>query len=237
MGIYTITEFADILGCSRTAIVKKIYDNGDETGNKRYKRRYDIVMKDGKQAISISDEDLEQEKRMSQGANNVSNNSDNIDQIDDFIDVEPIHQQNTINELYNFTERYINEFREYQERTNNVIINLEKEKVSFQNQIFLLEDNKLKENAEIKKIECENVTLKRNNRFLTYIVGLLITVLVVIATVAITVSTVNSNVNNNVASTTEDFSVTDPELEHEKRVGISKMETPTPKTSQQKKKK
>lgn len=193
MGIYTITELADILGCSRTAIVKKIEDNGDGTGAKRYKKRYDIVMKEGKQAIAISDEDLEKEKHLSQGLKNVNYNGDNIDKTDDFIDIEPIRQDNTVNELYNFTERYINEFREYQERTNNVILNLEKEKVTYQNQIMLLEDNKIKESAEVKKIECENVTLKRNNRLLTYIVGLLITVLVVIATVTITVGTLSNN--------------------------------------------
>lgn len=185
---YLINDLAEILGCSRTAIVKKIVED-KETGLKRYRNRYDVVMYKGQQAILLDDEDLENEKSMSRGYKNVARNVNNHATNDDVIDVEPIKQEPNAETVLNFTERYINELKNLSETKNN----LEK-------QVLLLEDSQKRSDAEYQKTRTENVTLKRRNTILTVALGVVITLLMCFVTFYITFMALH-NTNENVGET------------------------------------
>lgn len=183
---YTIKELTLILGCSRTAIVKKIKEDGANPSIKRYKNRYDVVMSNGQMAILLDDEDLEQEKMLSRGSSNVFNNGFNTVQTDDFIDVEPEKEQNTLNELYNFTERYINEFKTFQETTYNEMRNLASERDTYKNQILLLEDSEKRKESALMETIADNVTLKKHRTMLTVALCVVMMVLASFVTFHIT---------------------------------------------------
>lgn len=192
---YLINDLAQILGCSRTAIVKKIKED-DKTGIRRYKNCYDVVMYNGQMAILLDDEDLEKEKSMSRGFNNVSRNGYNIPKDSDIIDVEAEKEEVSKNELLNFTERYINEFKTFQETTYNELRNVTQERNNFEKQIFLLEDSQRRNNEEYNKTRAENVTLKRRNTLLTVVLCFITLVLVCFITFFITYKTVYDTANN-----------------------------------------
>ena len=86
---YVIRELQEILGVSRTAIVKKIKPDDVNPVIKRYKNRFEVVDKDGQMAIMFEDWELEEEKRLSKGMASVTSNGDNTPQNEDIIDIEP----------------------------------------------------------------------------------------------------------------------------------------------------
>lgn len=196
---YLINDLAEILGCSRTAIVKKIVED-KETGLKRYRNRYDVVMYKGQQAILLDDEDLENERSMSRGYKNVTRNVNNHVVNDDVIDVEPIKQETNAETVLNFTERYINELKTFQETTYNELKNLSETKNNLEKQVLLLEDNQKRSDAEYQKTRTENVTLKRRNTILTVALGVVITLLMCFVTFYITFMALH-NTNENVGET------------------------------------
>lgn len=198
---YLINDLAAILGCSRTAIVKKIAED-KETGIKRYKNRYDVVMYKGQQAILLDDEDLENEKSMSRGYKNVARNVNNHVVNDDVIDIEPIQQENNAETVLNFTERYIKELKTFQETTYNELKNLSETKNNLEKQVLLLEDSQRRENQEYQKTRLENVALKRNNIMLTIALGVVITLLMCFITFYITFVSLH-NTSNNVVETVQ----------------------------------
>lgn len=183
---YTIKELTLILGCSRTAIVKKIKEDSANPSIKRYKNRYDVVMSNGQMAILLDDEDLEQEKMLSRGASNVINNGDNIGETDDFVDIEPEKEKNTTNDIILFTERYINEFKTFQETTYNEMRNLASERDTYKNQILLLEDSEKRKDEAYHKITAENVTLRKHRTMLTVLLSVITLVLVGFVTFYVT---------------------------------------------------
>lgn len=198
---YLINDLAAILGCSRTAIVKKIAED-KETGIKRYKNRYDVVMYKGQLAILLDDEDLENEKSMSRGFKNVARNHSNTATNDDVIDIEPIQQENNAETVLNFTERYIKELKTFQETTYNELKNLSETKNNLEKQVLLLEDSQKRGIEEFQKTRAENVTLKRRNTILTVVLGVVITLLMCFITFYITFVSLH-NTNNNVVETVQ----------------------------------
>lgn len=196
---YLINDLAEILGCSRTAIVKKIVED-KETGIRRYRNRYDVVMYKGQQAILLDDEDLENEKSMSRGYKNVTRNVNNHATNDDVIDVEPIKQEINAETVLNFTERYINELKTFQETTYNEFKTLSETKNNLEKQVLLLEDSQKRSDEEYLKTKSENVTLKRRNTILTVVLGVVITLLMCFITFYITYRT-SQDTNVNVGET------------------------------------
>ena len=198
---YLINDLAAILGCSRTAIAKKIAED-KETGIKRYKNRYDVVMYKGQLAILLDDEDLENEKSMSRGFKNVARNHSNTVTNNDVIDVEPIQQEDNAETVLSFTERYIKELKTSQETTYNELRNLSETKNNLEKQVLLLEDSQKRGIEEFQKTRMENVTLKRRNTMLTVALGVVITLLMCFITFYITFVSLH-NTNNNVVETVQ----------------------------------
>ncbi len=188
---YVIKDLEAILGCSRTAIMKKIKDNPEKPGAQRYKERFEVVSIDGKKAIMFSDEELEYEKRLSRGVKNVANNGFNTVQTDDFIDIEPEKEQNTSNELYNFTERYIEKFETFQKETYNELRNVLKERDDYAKQVYLLEDSEKRKESALMETLAENVTLKKHKTMLTVALGVVLLVLVSFITFYVTYMTLH----------------------------------------------
>lgn len=196
---YLINELAEILGCSRTAVAKKITED-ETTGTRRYKNRYDVVMYKGQLAILLDDEDLENEKSMSRGYKNVARNVTNHTTSEDVIDVEPIKQETNAETVLNFTERYINELKTFQETTYNELRNLSETKNNLEKQVLLLEDSQKRGVEEFQKTRAENVTLKRRNTILAVTLVVVITLLMCFVTFYITFMTLH-NANENVNET------------------------------------
>lgn len=189
---YTINELAHILGCSRTAIVKKIKVDSVNPSIERYKNRYDVVISNGIKAILLDDYEIEQEKACSRGAKTVVNNGYKSVEDEDVIDVEPEKNNISASEVLNFTERYISEFKTFQENTYNEIKNLTRERDEAKNQIYLLTDSeKRKEDALVQTLS-ENTTLKKRNTMLSVALGVVVTVLVGFVTFYITYITLHN---------------------------------------------
>lgn len=176
---YTIKELTQILGCSRTAIVKKIKEDGDNPSVKRYKNRYEVVISNGQMAILMDDADLEREKSMSRGVNNVLSNGYNTAENDDIIDVEPEKEKNISNELYNFTERYIENLKTLHQHMYNEVLERDKK-------ILLLTTTEETQKKEYLKVTSENIALKKRNTVLTVLLGVTSLVLVGFVTFYIT---------------------------------------------------
>lgn len=185
---YTIKELQSIFGCSRTAIVKKIKTAGDNTDIRRYKDRYEVSVKDGQMVILFEDWELEEEKRLSKGMGSVSNNGDNTANNQDIIDIEPNVTENKQNELYNFTERYIERFTTLQETIYNELKERDK-------QILLLTTSENTKQEEYLKTVAENKTLKKRNTLLMIMLGVVIAVLICVITYCITAVTFQNNVS------------------------------------------
>lgn len=191
---YTINELAGVLGCSRTAIVKKIKPDGDNPGIERYKNRYEVVMSNGVKAILLDDSELEHEKACSRGVKNVSNNGYNNAESDDVIDIEPEKEIFSAETVLSFTERYIKDFKTFQETTYNEMRNLAKERDEAKSQIYLLTDSeKRKEDALMQSLS-ENVVLKKRNTMLTVALGVAVIVLACFITFCVTYVTSRSTV-------------------------------------------
>jgi hypothetical protein len=176
---YTIKELQQIFGCSRTAIVKKIKPDRNNTGVKRYKERYEVTQKDGQMAIIFDDAELEEEKRLSKGFNTVTSNGYNTIQNEDIIDIEPEIKPNKQDDIINFTERYIERYTTLQETMYNELKERDK-------QILLLTTSENAKEQEYLKAVAENKTLKARNTLLMVILGVIVTVLICVITYCVT---------------------------------------------------
>lgn len=190
---YSLQELASILGCSRTAIAKKIKNVGDNTGVKRYKNRYDVVMIDGKMYIMLDDNDIEEEKRLSKGFNNVYKDSSNTHESDSIIDIEPIRSNVQTNMVVDLTERYI-------EKLTTLQIEHYNELRQRDNQVLMLSKAENSKQYEIYQVQAENKTLKsRNNVLRNFLIGvttLLVFVLIGFVTFFVQSYNVSQPVNN-----------------------------------------
>lgn len=170
---YSLQELANILGCSRTAIAKKIKPDNNNPDSKRFKNRYEVVTKYGKMFIVLDDSDLEEEKRLSKGFNNVMSNSFDTPETENIIDIEPIKQENTMDKVFNFTERYINDFTTFQKEMYNELQQRDK-------QVLLLTTAENTAKNEYLQIVAENKTLKKRNVIITVCLTVTITLLIVL---------------------------------------------------------
>ncbi len=190
---YSYDELAGILGCSRTAIAKKIKPDENNPGVERYKNRFEVVIKDGKKCILLDDADLEEEKLKSRGFKNVANNGYTTPQSEDIIDVEAIYQDKRQETLLEFTERYIDKFTTLQETMYNELRNRD-------NQILLLTTSEKSKQEEHFKTEAENKTLKQKYNVMRNVVITLATLLVILTTFSITFFITERNVSANVSN-------------------------------------
>ena len=184
---YTINELANILGCSRTAVVKKIKPDENNPVIKRYKNRYEVVNTPQGMAIILDDIDIEHEKRASKGVNNVSNNTGDRVINADFIDVEPETKPLHNETVFNFTERYIEQFTTFQKEMYNELKQRD-------NQILLLTTSEKTKENEYLQVKAENKTLKTRNTLLTVLLGVAVTVIICFITFSVT-SMILSNQN------------------------------------------
>lgn len=182
---YIIRELQEILGVSRTAIVKKIKVDENNPVMRRYKNRFEVVDKDGQMAIMFEDWELEEEKRLSKGMASVTNNGDNTPQNEDIIDIEPNVTKMQQNDYTEFTERYINRFTTLQETMYNELRERDK-------QILLLTTSENRKQEEYLKAVAENKTLKLRNTIYKVLIGVLATVLICVVTYGITFITLNN---------------------------------------------
>lgn len=190
---YSLQELANILGCSRTAITKKIKSAGDNTNIKRYKDRYDIVMIEGKMHVVLDEAELEQEKKLSKGFNNVSDEGYNTVESDSIIDVEPVKEEKTKTDIIEFTECYIERFTTLQETMYNELSKRDK-------QVLLLEKSENTTKYELFKVQSENKTLKEKSNVLLTVALIFITLFITVSigfiTFALSVNNVSQPVNN-----------------------------------------
>lgn len=182
---YIIRELQEILGVSRTAIVKKIKSDDVNPVIRRYKNRYEVVDKDGQMAIMFEDWELEEEKRLSKGMASVSNNGDNTPQNEDIIDIEPNVTKLQQNDYITFTKDYIDRFTTLQETMYNELRERDK-------QILLLTTSEKSKQDEYLRTVAENKTLKLRNTVYKVLIGVLVTVLLCVITYCITSITLSN---------------------------------------------
>lgn len=177
---YSIKELAEILGCSITAVQKKIVVVENNPVIRRYKKRYDVVIEYGKSYILLEDEELEEEKRLSKGFKNVSKNvNENPEKV---IDVDyssetTMNKDDYVDKVLEFTERYIERYETLQKTYYNELQQKDK-------QILLLTTSENNKQEEYLAAKAKTIELEKRNRslllYLTFISTLFITLLIVI---------------------------------------------------------
>ena len=186
---YSVKELATILGCSLTAVNKKIVKDDNNPEIKRYRNRYQTVVEENVTYILLDDEALEDEKRRSKGFKagftNVSNTVSNEYETTDYIDVEPVLQNNNQDKLLEFTQRYINDFTTLQKTFYDEMRQKDQ-------QIYLLTTSENQKQAEYLETQAKNKQLVKQNNVLKTILTVVITLF---ATLAITFIALNISKN------------------------------------------
>ena len=177
---YSIKELAEILGCSITAVQKKIVVVENNPVIRRYKKRYDVVIEYGKSYILLEDEELEEEKRLSKGFKNVSKNVNETPEkvIDvDYSSETTMNKDDYVDKVLEFTERYIERYETLQKTYYNELQQKDK-------QILLLTTSENNKQEEYLAAKAKTIELEKRNRSLllclTFISTLFITLLIVI---------------------------------------------------------
>lgn len=204
--VYSYDELASILGCSRTAIAKKIKPDENNPGVERYKNRFEVVIKDGKKCILIDDEALEEEKSKSKGFKNVVNNSSNTSEMQYESSKQVKKDESEGEKSSDVTERYMDKFLIMQQHWYNQLHDRDK-------QILLLTVNeKQKEEAYIRTqaenselIEKYNVMEKKYNIAKKVIYGF-ITLALIYGTFVITMKQNYNNVTNDLQNVSANVS-------------------------------
>lgn len=151
--MYSYDELASILGCTRTAIAKKIKPDENNPDIERYKNRYRVVLHEGKKCIVIDDAGLEDEKLKSRGFKNVSQNGCITPETQAVQENKPVQSEINFETVSDVTERYINRVATLYKEFNEEIMKRDK-------QILLLTvDEKTKQNVYLQT-QAENTTLK-----------------------------------------------------------------------------
>ena len=172
---YSVKELATILGCSLTAVNKKIKQDDNNPDIKRYRNRYETVVENNVTYILLDDEALEDEKRKSKGFktgfSNVSSNVLNEYETSEYIDVEPTQPTNKNDKIFEFTERYIERYTTLQKTFYDEM--REKDK-----QIYLLTTSENQKQAEYFETQALNKQLKKQNNVLKIVLTVVITLFV-----------------------------------------------------------
>lgn len=161
---YTIKELSLILGCSVTAVSKKIKPSEDNPDVKLYRNEFETIVENNVTYILLSDEDLELEKSRSKGFNKNSA-------------VEYVHatveQTTTFDErLLNFTEQYIKNLEDLQHKHFEEL----EEK---NRQLFLLTSNEQQKEKEYLETNALNKTLLQRFEYMKYALTIVSTLLLV----------------------------------------------------------
>lgn len=162
--MYSVKELATILGCSVTAVNKKIIPDPNNPEIKRYRNRYEVVIDEGKTVILLSDDDIEKEKRLSKGFKNVQNNfnetPENVVDVEYSTENQP-PQEDITDKLIKFSNEFFQRYETLQNRyynlmneTNNQIKLLTNSESRTQKEFFEL-------SARCKELEEKNKRLKR----------------------------------------------------------------------------
>lgn len=164
---YSIKELASILGCSVTAVQKKIKPDKNNPKIKRYKQRFNTILKDGKTFIQLTDEELEQEKNLSKGFNNVLNNvaedSENVIYNGNRTE-NTENKEQMIDKILNFTNGYIQRYETLQKTFYEEMQNKDK-------QIYLLTTSENTKQAEYLQAQAKQKELEtKNKRLLLYLI-------------------------------------------------------------------
>ena len=173
---YSVKELASILGCSVTAVNKKIKADENNPVIKRYRNVYETVLENGITYILLDDADLEDEKNRSKGFSNVINKGYNTPQDEEIIDVEPYKEEKRKDTLLEFTERYINNIATLQKTFYEEMRQKDK-------QIYLLTTSENQKQAEYLETKALNKTLEKRNNVLKVALTVVITLLVTLAIV------------------------------------------------------
>lgn len=178
---YSVKELATILGCSITAVQKKITQDENNPDLRRYKKRFEVVAKDGKTVILLSDSELEEEKRLSKGFNNV--NTTNNETSENVIDIEPepqkqANQEVIIDKILDFTNVHIQRYETLQKTYYNELQQKDK-------QILLLTTSENTKQAEYLEAQAKTKELEKRNRLLTLYLTFVSTLLTLIITLFI----------------------------------------------------
>ena len=201
---YSVKELAIILGCSATAVQKKIKPDENNPEIKRYKKRYNTVVNDGKLYILLNDSDIEEEKRLSKGFNNVVRNVAEEDE--NVVDIEysaenQTNKEDVVDKIINFTNGYIQRYETLQKTFYDEMQQKDK-------QIYLLttSENKTKDEiiemqskitiSEAKVTESENKSkeLEKRNKLLTLYLTVVTTLFITLIGLFITFY-INYNLN------------------------------------------
>lgn len=197
---YTVKELASILGCSVTAVNKKIKADENNPDIKRYRNRYETVVENNVTYILLDDEALEDEKNKSKGFKNGYGNGLNTglseSETPDIIDVAPEVKQEKSDKILEFTERYIERFSTLQETFYNEM--REKDK-----QIYLLTTSETQKQEKYFETEAQNKQLKAQNNVLKIVLAVVITLFV---TLVITLLMLNISKSESIQPTTEQIS-------------------------------
>lgn len=215
---YSVKELASILGCSVTAVNKKIKTDINNPYIKRYRNIYETVIDTGITYILLDDNELEQEKTRSKGFNNISNNGYNTPQDEDIIDVEPQKEEETQKTLLEFTERYISNITTMQQTFYEELLRKDK-------QIFLLTDSESKQNAEYLETKALNKTLEKINNRLKLTLAVVITLLVTVSIVLLSFVFSNKETQEEIQPVENVIeqpvvNVTKPKVSNKKKVAI-----------------
>lgn len=194
---YTVKELASILGCSVTAVNKKIKADENNPNIKRYRNRYETVVENNVTYILLDDEALEDEKNKSKGFKNgfgnVTNTGLNESETSDIIDITPEVRQEKSDKILEFTERYIERFSTLQETFYNEM--REKDK-----QIYLLTTSETQKQEKYFETEAQNKQLKAQNNVLKIVLAVVITLFVALV---ITFSILSISKSESTQPTTE----------------------------------
>lgn len=205
--MYSYDELAIILGCTRTAIAKKVKPDELNPSVERYKNRYNVVIHDGKKCIVIDDEGLEEEKSKSKGFKNVAQNvavSAETQATKGKNDISNEIKSETVSDV---TERYIDKFVTLQQHLYNQIHDRDK-------QILLLTvDEKQKQDAYLQT-QAENSELREKYNVITKkynvamnVIKIIITLCIICATSFITFKLAVKNVSQPVQGNSGQLSV------------------------------
>lgn len=184
---YSVSQLASILDVSEAAVRKKIKPNGKV---KRYKKRFEVIEEevDGKNLtlILLDDDELQAEISASKINKNKFSQRDNVSETYaedtenvDYIDVtpeKPTPQQNSLNAIYEFTERYI-------QRSENVYERLIEEKEKNIIYLEMLDKNKEDETLKTKALLKEAEAKMKRYKYVVLI--LLITFFIIVITLVV----------------------------------------------------
>lgn len=150
--VYSYDELASILGCSRTAIAKKVKPDENNPSVERYKNRFEVVINDGKKCILIDDEALEEEKLKSKGFKNVVNNSSNTSEMQSESNKQVKEDESKAEKSLDVTEHYMDKFLMMQQHLYNQLHDRDK-------QILLLSVNEKQKEEVFIRTQAENSEL------------------------------------------------------------------------------